>query len=89
MTIEQHRRPLSIDVRLDALSDTEWRVCDRRVAESDHLCILGFIELKNGLFEVTTMNAPGERRYFDSLAHAKGAFAPFGQMPVHTGKLRV
>ena len=89
MTIEQHRRPLSIDIRLDALSDTEWRVCDRRVAESDHLSILGFIELRGGQFEVTTMSAPSERRYFDSLAHARAAFAPFAQMPVHTGKLVV
>ena len=89
MTIEQHRRPLSIDVRLDALSETEWRVCDRRLDESDHQSILGFIELRDGQFEVTTMSAPGERKYFDSLAHARAAFAPFAQMPVHTGKLRV
>ncbi|GAB3605956.1 hypothetical protein GCM10027413_13650 [Conyzicola nivalis] len=89
MTMQYDQRPLSIDIRLDALSPTEWRVCDKRVPESDHLSILGFIELRHGLYEVTTMDHPGERVIFDSLAAARGAFVPITRPRVHTAKLVV
>ncbi|WP_411700668.1 hypothetical protein [Conyzicola sp.] len=84
MTMQYEQRPLSIDIRLDALSEREWRVCDNRLPESDHLSILGFIELRNGLFEVTTMDDPGQRVIFDSLAAARNAFAPIPRERVHT-----
>jgi len=89
LTMQHDQRPRSIDIRLDPLSQTEWRVCDNRLAEDDHLSILGFIELRNGHFEVTTMSAPGERRMFDSLAKARAVFTPFGREHVHTGKFVV
>lgn len=86
MTMQHDQRPLSGDIRLDALSDTEWRVCDRRVSESDHLSILGFVELRNGQFEVTTMESPGERLVVATLADARAAFTSIGRERVHTGK---
>jgi len=89
LTMQHDQRPRSIDIRLDALSDTEWRVCDDRLAEDDHLSILGFIELRNGHFEVTTMSAPRERRMFESLTEARAAFAPIGRERVHTAKFVV
>jgi len=89
MTMQYDRRPRSIDVRLDALSDTEWRVCDRSVDESDHLSILGFVELRNGQFEVTTMDAPGERIVVATLADARATFTPLGRERVHRGKFVV
>jgi hypothetical protein len=89
VTLQHDQRPRSIDIRLDALSDTEWRVCDNRLAETDHLSILGFIELRNGQFEVTTMDAPGERVMFGSLAEARALFTPLGRERVHTAKFVV
>ena len=89
MTMQHDQRLRTIDIRLDALSKTEWRVCDDRLDEDDHLSILGFIELRNGHFEVTTMSAPGERSMFESLAQARAAFAPYGREPVHTAKFVV
>lgn len=89
MTLHHDQRPRSIDIRLDALSDTEWRVCDNRLAETDHLSILGFIELRNGQFEVTTMDSPGERVVFGSLMQARALFTPITQQPVHTAKFVV
>jgi len=82
--VEQDRRPIAVDIRLDALSDTEWRVCDRRVAESDHLSILGFIELRNGHFEVTRMSSPGDRVVFGSIGEARESFASPDETLVHT-----
>jgi len=87
--MQHDQRPRSIDIRLDPLSRTEWRVSDDRLDEDDHLSILGFIELRNGHFEVTTMSAPSERQMFDSLAKARAAFAPYGREHVHTGKFVV
>ena len=85
----QEQRPLTIDIRLDPISATEWRVCDKRVPESDHLSILGFIELRNGQFELTTMDAPGERSIYGSLLAAKIAVTRIGRERVHTGKFVV
>ncbi|GAB2449287.1 hypothetical protein GCM10027029_05190 [Conyzicola lurida] len=81
--VEQDRRPIAVDIRLDALSGTEWRVCDRRVAESDHLSILGFIELRNGHFEVTAMSSPGDRVIFDSMGEARQSFASQDATLIH------
>jgi len=72
---EYDRRPRTSDIRLDALSTTEWRVCDRTLDEDDHLSILGFIELRNRKYEVTLMSAPRERLVFESLTEAREAFA--------------
>jgi hypothetical protein len=89
VTMQHDQRPLSIDIRLDALSSTEWRVCDGRLPESDPSSILGFIEFRHGVFEVTTMESPGDRVIFDSLGTARRAFAPTGAAHIHTTKLVV
>jgi hypothetical protein len=70
-----HPTPLPRDIRLDAISATEWRVCDDTVDEGDHLSILGFIELRNGQFEVTRMSTPRKRAGYASLGAARDAFA--------------
>ena len=74
MKTDQDLLPTSSDIRLDELSPTEWRVCDKRVDESDHLSILGFVELRNEHFEVTRMDAPGKRVAVDSLRAAREVF---------------
>jgi hypothetical protein len=87
--VTMQHRPLSIEIRLDALSPTEWRVCDSNLPESDPQSILGFIEFRYGLFEVTTMDRPGDRVVFGSLAAARRAFDPMTNDRVHTTKLVV
>ena len=89
MTMHPDQRPRPIDIRLDALSENEWRVCDDRLAADDHLSILGFIEMRNGQFEVTTMAAPGERRIAVSLQEAKASFALTEHTRVPTANLVV
>jgi hypothetical protein len=83
MKVENDRRPVAVDIRLDALSGTEWRVCDRTVDESDHLSILGFIELRNGHFEVTRMSSPGDRIVFGSIGEARASFATIEDPLIH------
>lgn len=85
MKTEHDRRPHSMDIRLDALSDTEWRVCDRRVQKDDYLSILGFIEMRNRQFEVTRMAAPRDRLVFASLDEAREVFTLFDTERVHRG----
>ena len=89
MKTEHDRRPQSMDIRLDALSATEWRVCDRRASESDHMSILGFVESRNGHFEVTRMSAPGDLVVVDSLVEAKEFFTLYDAARVHTAKFVV
>jgi len=86
---EHDRRPQSMDIRLDPLSATEWRVCDRRAEESDYLSILGFIESKNGRYEVTRMSAPADLVVLGSLDEAKEIFTLYDAGRVHTGKFVV
>jgi hypothetical protein len=82
---EKDARPRPADIRLDALSPTEWRVCDRRVSESDYLSILGVIERKNEFFEATRMSAPSRRLVFASLEAARLAFASSRDGRIHSG----
>ena len=82
MKTENERRPRTSDIRLDAISSTEWRVCDRTMDADDHLSILGFIEFRDRHYEVTRMSAPRDRVAFESLAEARDAFAFFAVMRV-------
>jgi hypothetical protein len=63
-----------IDVRLDLISMTEWRVCDRRFRESDSRAVLGFIERRGSDYEVTTVRAPDRIMVFTGLASATAFF---------------
>jgi hypothetical protein len=72
---EYDRRPRTSDIRLDAISSTEWRVCDRTADADDHLSILGFIELRDRKYEVLRMSAPRDLLAFPTLAEAREAFA--------------
>jgi hypothetical protein len=66
--------PSSRDIRLDLLSMTEWRVCDRRRPAEDPTSVLGFIERKGFVYEVTMLSDPAHRARCGSLASATAAF---------------
>ena len=89
MKTEHDRRPQSTDIRLDALSATEWRVCDKRAKATDHLSILGFIEMRNEHFEVTRMSSPSDLVILDSLDEARRIFTLYDAGRVHRGKFVV
>ena len=68
-------RPGASDIRLDLISMTEWRVCDRRFRESDSRAVLGFIERHGSDYEVTTVKAPDRIKVFVGLASATASFS--------------
>ncbi len=67
--------PTAHDIRLDVISMNEWRVCDRRVPQSDSRCVLGFIERRDFEYEVISVLQPGPVRTFGSLASATLSFS--------------
>ena len=48
--------PLAEPVTLVTLSPTEWRVSDPRASADDAASLLGFIEARGGVFEVTLLD---------------------------------
>jgi hypothetical protein len=52
-------------IRVDALSPSEWRVCDTRAASNDASSLIGFIQEHGGDYEVMRF---GDRIEF-TLAH--------------------
>jgi hypothetical protein len=82
MKTDHEHRLRERDIRLDAISSTEWRVCDRSLDEDDHLSILGFIEFTGRRYEVTRMSAPRDRIAYTSLAAAREAFSLSSEMRI-------
>lgn len=66
--------PEARDIRLDLISMTEWRVCDRRFSPSDSRAVLGFIERHGFDYEVTDLKAPDKVQVFTGLASATASF---------------
>jgi len=53
-----------------AISPTEWRVSDPRRRDDDALCLIGFVQQVDDVFETTQIGRPRERHYFRSLEAA-------------------
>jgi hypothetical protein len=82
-----------IDIRhigISELSPTEWRICDRTIADGDPSALLGFIQrvgiqnggiqnggIQNGggAYEVTYLGRLRERSYFSSFDRAAASLA--------------
>lgn len=63
------------DLVVYTLSASQWRISDRRYPEHDASSLLGFIEEKDGTFELTQLEHGFEWFYFSSLAEAVAHFA--------------
>jgi hypothetical protein len=63
------------NIDLQPLSGSQWRVCDTRWPEHDARNLLGFIEHKNGLFEVVQIDHGLTHLSFRSLADATAHFS--------------
>ncbi|MCU1544279.1 MAG: hypothetical protein JWM50_2144 [Microbacteriaceae bacterium] len=53
-----------------AISDAEWRVSDPSRRQDDALCLVGFVQRVDDVFEVTLIGRPRERLYFASFDEA-------------------
>lgn len=67
------------DLELMALSRTEWRVRDGRIAEDDAFSLLGFIEEVGGWYEVMEFGDPVEFALFGTV---EAAVLHFADLPV-------
>ncbi|KJC63553.1 hypothetical protein SAMN06295879_0257 [Agreia bicolorata] len=67
--------PSQETISLVRLSPTEWRVSDPRVSVHDAASLLGFIEARGGVFEVTLLKSGVASRTVHSLDDALSLFA--------------
>lgn len=75
MHAENSTPPTTRDIRLDIISMTEWRVCDRRFSQRDARCVLGFIERDRFSYQATHLPASGNVETYGSLATATASFS--------------
>ncbi|RFA21780.1 hypothetical protein [Subtercola boreus] len=75
MTDQLSAAPQAADIRISILSDHEWRICDRRIPESNAECVLGYIEKTGSFFEVMKLQAPRNLLYYTDLEHAVESFS--------------
>jgi hypothetical protein len=54
-------------IQVDALSASEWRVCDSRLPSNDARSLVGFIEEHGGVYEVMHFADPIEFTFAPSL----------------------
>ncbi len=66
--------PALDEVRLDALSEREWRVIDTRFEEHDAPCVLGFIERTDESYETLVIGKGLSRWDFTGLEEARAFF---------------
>jgi hypothetical protein len=60
------------------ISDVEWRVSDPRRRDDDALCLIGFVQRVDDVFEVTAIGRPRERHYFRTFDDATAFLARSG-----------
>lgn len=63
-----------LDIHLDLVSDTEWRVRDRRLPTGDHRAILGVISRTPDGYEAMSIRDPANASNHLSLASATATF---------------
>ena len=66
----QHPPVSERDIRLDLISSSEWRVCDRRFAENDHRAVLGVITRGTKGYEAVALGEKTRVQTHVSLAAA-------------------
>ncbi len=70
----QHPPVSERDIRLDLISSSEWRVCDRRFAENDHRAVLGVITRGTKGYEAVALGEKTRVQTHVSLAAATASF---------------
>ncbi|WP_166875902.1 hypothetical protein [Salinibacterium sp. ZJ450] len=80
MIVERHETRTSDDIRVDAISEHEWRICDRRIPHDDARSLLGFIELTHGRYEVMEFADPVRFSFCTCLDDALARFTQRGDI---------
>ena len=62
------------DIRLDLVSSSEWRVCDRRFPDDDHRAVLGVLARTEDGYEAVPLEDPTHTHTYLSLAAATASF---------------
>ena len=75
MTMQSIASPQAADIRISILSDHEWRICDRRVPDTNAESVLGYIEKTGDFYEVMKLASPRNLLYFTDLEHAVDSFS--------------
>ncbi|RFA08873.1 hypothetical protein B7R54_06260 [Subtercola boreus] len=75
MTDQLSAPPLAADIRISILSDHEWRICDRRIPDTNAESVLGYIEKTGSFYEVMKLSTPRNLFYFTDLEHAVESFS--------------
>ncbi|PPF76827.1 hypothetical protein C5B96_16230 [Subtercola sp. Z020] len=75
MTLITSAPPLAADIRISILSDHEWRICDRRVPDTNAESVLGYVEKTGDFYEVMKLSSPRQLLYFTDLEHAVECFS--------------
>jgi hypothetical protein len=66
--------PLTGRLTVLPISDHEWRISDPARRADDALCLVGFVQAIDGVFETTAIGCPLAREYFLSLDEAVASF---------------
>ena len=75
MTMQSTASPQAADIRISILSDHEWRICDRRIPDTNAESVLGYIEKTGDFYEVMKLSSPRNLLYFTDLEHAVDSFS--------------
>lgn len=75
MTVQTTAGPQAADIRISILSDHEWRICDRRVPDTNAESVLGYVEKTGDFYEVMKLSSPRNLLYFTDLEHAVDCFS--------------
>ncbi|MEF2976565.1 hypothetical protein [Subtercola sp. YIM 133946] len=67
--------PHASDIRISILSDHEWRICDRRIPETNAECVLGYVEKTGGFYEVMKLSSTRNLLYYADFEHAIQSFS--------------
>jgi hypothetical protein len=70
----EHPTPKADDLRITPTSPTSWRVADRRLDGRAGIGLLGFVELRDGRYEVTRYDSPTHFSAHDVLSSALAEF---------------
>ncbi|MCU1477956.1 MAG: hypothetical protein JWQ64_2649 [Subtercola sp.] len=68
-------KPQAADIRISIISDHEWRICDRRIPETNAESVLGYIEKTGEFFEVMRLTATRNLLYYADFENAIKSFS--------------
>lgn len=74
-------QPALADIRLEELTDGNWRVIDRRFRATNPRALLGFIQELDDRFEATDVRRSADPVSYENRASAVAAFAIFAPAP--------